>query len=250
MYSRSRGLGVLCSVVCMFIFTACQSTTGKTADQTVSDASISTAVQAELTRDRVSNFPRIDVDTERGIVYLSGIVETEAQRAQAERLAWRVEGVRTVKNNLQIQNRPPAGAQTPGTMDPRIVDGSKVTVQYVFIAPAFTGIGQGYVREFIQGRHQILPALEHEVTGMKQGEEKQVELPEEVFGPHDDTKIVKVPKSVLPAEAKEGDLLENANGELATVAEVSDTRAVLDYNHPLAGKQVVVQVKILKVEDP
>src|SRR6185436_14033596 len=107
MYSRPRGLGVLCSVVFMFFFMTCQSTTGKTADQTVSDASISTAVQAELTRDRVSNFPRIDVDTERGIVYLSGIVETEAQRAHAERLAWRVEGVRKVNNNLQIQNLSP-----------------------------------------------------------------------------------------------------------------------------------------------
>ena len=39
-------------------------------------------------------------------------------------------------------------------------------------------------------------------------------------------------------------------GELATVAEVSDTTAVLDYNHPLAGKPLVVQLKILKVENP
>jgi hyperosmotically inducible periplasmic protein len=110
MYSPSKGFGGLCSgLLLSVVLTGCQSTTGKTANQTVSDASISTAVQAELTRDRVSNFPRIDVDTERGIVYLSGIVETEAQRAHAERLAWRVEGVRKVNNNLQIQNRLPAG---------------------------------------------------------------------------------------------------------------------------------------------
>ena len=44
----------------------------------MSDASISTAVQAKLTSDRLSNFPRIDVDTERGVVNLSGVVETEA----------------------------------------------------------------------------------------------------------------------------------------------------------------------------
>ena len=174
MYSRPWGFGVLCSVVFMFILTACQSATGKVSD----------------------------------------------------------------------------GSFTPGTVEPQIADGSKVTVQYVLIAPAFTATPHGYVREFIQGRHQILPALEHEVTGMKRGEEKQIELPEEVFGPHDDTKIVTVPKGRVPAEAKEGDLLESANGELVTLAEVSDTRAVLDYNHPLAGKQVVVQVKILKVEDP
>ena len=109
MHTRPGGFGVLYSVLFLFLVMGCQSTTGKTANQTVSDATISAAVQAELTRDRVSNFPRIDVDTERGIVYLSGIVETEAQRIEAERLAWRVEGVRNVKNNLQIQSRVPAG---------------------------------------------------------------------------------------------------------------------------------------------
>ena len=90
----------------------CQSLTGKTAGQTMSDASITTAVQTKLTKDHLSNFPRIDVDTERGVVNLSGIVETEAQRAQAHRLAHQVEGVVRVTNNLQIQNRLPTGKET------------------------------------------------------------------------------------------------------------------------------------------
>src|SRR4029078_6197672 len=86
--------------------------------------SISTAVQAELTRDRVSNFPRIDVDTERGIVYLSGIVETEAQRAHSEPLAWRVEGVRKVNNNLQIQNLSPLANRSNQRQNPPMGKGS------------------------------------------------------------------------------------------------------------------------------
>ena len=77
-----------CAVLVLLgALSGCQSTTGKTVGQTMSDASITTAVQTKLTRDRLSNFPRIDVDTERGIVNLTGIVETVAQRAQAERLA-------------------------------------------------------------------------------------------------------------------------------------------------------------------
>jgi len=64
-------------------------------------------VQAKLTSDQVSNFPRIDVDTDRGVVNLSGVVETETQRAQAAHLAKQVRGVVMVNNNLQIQNRPP-----------------------------------------------------------------------------------------------------------------------------------------------
>ena len=141
-------------------------------------------------------------------------------------------------------------AQSAETASPQIVEGSKVTVQYVLLAPALAEVDHGRVREYIQGRHEVLPALEQELSGMKRGEEKKVELPGDVFGPYDDSKKVNVSKSVLPSGAKEGDLLENDNGELATVAEVSETRAVLDYNHPLAGKPVVVQVKILKVEDP
>lgn len=89
----------------------CQSTTGKTASQTMSDSSITASVQAKLTADKVSNFPRIDVDTERGIVSLNGIVETAQQRERAERLAREVGGVRGLNNNLQIQ------AQTPKVMN-------------------------------------------------------------------------------------------------------------------------------------
>ena len=84
----------------------CQTTTGKTAGETMSDASISTAVQMKLTSDRLSNFSRVDVDTERSVVNLSGVVETEEQRAQAGRLARQVDGVARVNNNLQVQNQP------------------------------------------------------------------------------------------------------------------------------------------------
>jgi hyperosmotically inducible periplasmic protein len=99
------------AIVTMLMFTflvaltGCETTSGKTAGQTMSDTSISTAVQTKLTSDRLSNFSRVDVDTERGVVNLSGVVETAEQRAQAERLARQVDGVARVNNNLQIQNQ-------------------------------------------------------------------------------------------------------------------------------------------------
>ena len=93
----------------MMALTGCQSTTGKTAGQTMSDASITVAVQNKLTSDRFSNFTRIDVDTERGVVNLSGIVQTEEQRMRMGRLANEVAGVVKVNNNLQIQNRSTTG---------------------------------------------------------------------------------------------------------------------------------------------
>jgi hyperosmotically inducible periplasmic protein len=55
----------------------CEYITGKMARQAMKDASITAAVQTELTSDRLSNMSRIDVDTERGVVSLNGVVETE-----------------------------------------------------------------------------------------------------------------------------------------------------------------------------
>lgn len=145
----------------------------------------------------------------------------------------------------------PLQTRFPESENSRIVEGSKVTLQYVATVPGSTGIDYGNVSEFTQGRHEIFPALEQEVVGMKPGEEKTVELSaKEGFGPHDDEKTIDIPKTLLPFGTKEGDVLRNDVGELATVAALSDTTAVLDYNHPLAGKPLVVQIKILKVDNP
>lgn len=133
----------------------------------------------------------------------------------------------------------------------QVMEGSKVTLQYVASVPGPSGIDYSNVTKFVQGRHEISPALEREVVGMKPGEEKKVALsPEEGFGPHDERKKLSIPKRLLPFGTKAGDILRNDAGELMTVAEISDTTAVLDYNHPLAGKPVLVQLKILKVENP
>jgi hyperosmotically inducible protein len=85
----------------------CQATTGKTASQTMNDASITAAVQTKLTTDRMANFTRVDVDTEQGIVQLSGVVQTSEQRARAEELTKQVNGVKRVHNNLQVRTAEP-----------------------------------------------------------------------------------------------------------------------------------------------
>jgi osmotically-inducible protein OsmY len=44
----------------------------------------------------------IAVSTDRGIIYLSGRVDTQTQREEAERMAWTTAGVRQVVNNIQV----------------------------------------------------------------------------------------------------------------------------------------------------
>ncbi|HEY6261173.1 MAG TPA: BON domain-containing protein [Nitrospiraceae bacterium] len=93
-------------LVLLLALSGCQSIPEKTAGHPNSDVSISNAVQAKLMTDPLSGFPRINVDTVRGVVTLSGMVETEAQRNRAERLTHQVAGVLKVENNIQTQNQP------------------------------------------------------------------------------------------------------------------------------------------------
>jgi hypothetical protein len=52
----------------VMVFTACESMTGKTAGQSIDDATVTASVQAKLTKDKLSNFSRINVDTDRNVV--------------------------------------------------------------------------------------------------------------------------------------------------------------------------------------
>ena len=104
-----RTLAMACGLIGALSLTACQSTTGKTAGQTMTDSRITAAVQSKLTADRISNFTRVDVDTTNGVVALNGIVSSAEQKERAAQLARRVDGVRNVINNLQVQS-PRAGS--------------------------------------------------------------------------------------------------------------------------------------------
>ena len=89
--------------IALLSLVGCQSTTGKTAGQTVDDATITTSVQSKLSSDRISNFSRIDVDTERGVVTLNGVVKSSDQKMRVAELAREVNGVKSVKNNLTVK---------------------------------------------------------------------------------------------------------------------------------------------------
>jgi hyperosmotically inducible periplasmic protein len=90
--------------VSLMFLTACESINGKTAGQTLDDATATASVQGKLTADNLSNFSRINVDTDRGVVTLNGVVRSAADKMRAEELARQVAGKKMVNNNLQIQS--------------------------------------------------------------------------------------------------------------------------------------------------
>ena len=81
----------------------CQSLTGKTAGRHIDDATITAWVKSKLVSDKAVNITRVSVKTDRGIVYLTGSVETAAHREKVEKLTKSVDGVKSVVNHLKIQ---------------------------------------------------------------------------------------------------------------------------------------------------
>lgn len=106
--------------------------------------------------------------------------------------------------------------------------------------------------QFLQGHQNIIPGLEHELTGMKVGDSKQVEVPPtEAYGEIDPDNVIEVPRNEFPEDIplEPGTELEvkNADGEVlsATIASINDSTVKLDFNHPLAGKKLTFDVTVV-----
>jgi hyperosmotically inducible protein len=94
------GLGL---VLAATMALGCAAMTGKTAGQTIDDATITASVKTKLAQEKFGTVTKIDVDTNRGTVYLNGTVDNPAMKARASEVARAVEGVRDVVNNLQVR---------------------------------------------------------------------------------------------------------------------------------------------------
>lgn len=75
---------------------------GKTVGETIDDTTITTRVKTSMLNDPAVGGLRIDVDTFKGVVTLSGRVKTQAEKDQAIALARKIDGVVDVKDALQI----------------------------------------------------------------------------------------------------------------------------------------------------
>ena len=74
----------------------------RTLEQAATDALITTTIQSQYFLDDVVKGHRIDVDTRKGVVTLSGTVDREAAKAQAERIARDTAGVARVVSKLEV----------------------------------------------------------------------------------------------------------------------------------------------------
>ena len=89
----------------LFLMTGCQALTGQTMGEGIDDSYITSAVKTQLASDKLVSLTRVKVETNNGIVYLTGQVQTAEQRSHIGSLASQVKGVKRVVNNLQVINR-------------------------------------------------------------------------------------------------------------------------------------------------
>ena len=142
---------------------------------------------------------------------------------------------------------------------PAVEKGSTVRIEYTVTDEAGklldTNKG-GKSFQFTHGRKEMLPGVERQLLGMHPGEEKKVVVkPEDGYGLVDPTAQTEVPKDAVPPASQEVGkrlLARSQSGEprLVSVKEVKERTVVIDLNHPLAGKTLLFDVKVLEVDPP
>ncbi len=108
---------------------------------------------------------------------------------------------------------------------------------------------------YLHGEGELLPGLEEALYGMRAGEEKEILLsPEQAYGEYDPDAFELAPLDEFPddVELEIGMALELHDEEEdevyeAYIAEINEDGILLDFNHPLAGETLRVQVQVLDV---
>lgn len=108
---------------------------------------------------------------------------------------------------------------------------------------------------FLQGSHQILPALEDAIQDLSEGETKRITLPpKEAYGEVDPAAFQEVDSSSIPETMLyEGAILgvqdEFGQQFRIRIHKIDGNKVVVDFNHPLAGQTLTFDMKILAVKD-
>ena len=144
----------------------------------------------------------------------------------------------------------------------RVKEGDVVSIYCVGMlenGEVFERTPEGEPFFFEVGSSDIIPGLSEAVIGMAEGEEKEVVIPpEKAFGERDENLVKDLPREAisLEDEPQVGMMLtlvmDTPQGEVqfpALVTAVNDERIVLDFNPPLAGKNLIFKIKLVGIHD-
>jgi FKBP-type peptidyl-prolyl cis-trans isomerase SlyD len=147
----------------------------------------------------------------------------------------------------------------------KIAPGKNVAVHYTLYV---TGEEKELIEEtrnddpmsFVFGEDVMLPKFEEALLGLSAGDSFTIEIPcDDAYGPEQESLFIEYPKSmfledgeidedmlqegeVIPLESPEGDIIEGV------VCEVKLNSIVLDFNHPLAGEDLLFEGTVVSVD--
>ncbi len=137
-----------------------------------------------------------------------------------------------------------------------IQKGSKVSVDYTLkVEGQVVDSSEGKApMNYVQGEDKIIPGFQKRLEGLKAGDSKNFSVPpEEAYGPVNPQATKVVEKKLIQGsdDLKPGDMISGtADGHPveAKVVSINNDKVTLDLNHPLAGKTLDFEVKVVKVE--
>jgi len=135
----------------------------------------------------------------------------------------------------------------------QVADNLVVSMSYSLsvAGEAIDATQEGETLQFIQGYGSIITGLERAIHGMHLGENRTIQVPAgEAYGHYDPQQVTHLPLSEFPEEL---DLqpgleleLEDQEGDTvyARILSVGKSRVKMDFNHPLAGKDLDFEITI------
>ena len=136
-----------------------------------------------------------------------------------------------------------------------IEQGTKVTMSFSLALESGELIDSNFDTEpatFVLGDGNLLPGFEIPLQGLKAGDQGEFIIsPENAFGQRNPENIQQLGRDNFDQESLNvGDVFsfQNGEGELpGVVIEVGDNLVRVDFNHPLAGRNIIFKVNIIEV---
>jgi hyperosmotically inducible periplasmic protein len=98
------------------VFAVATAQADKTAGEVVDDNTVNASVKAALIENKRTKAHDINVETYKGVVQLSGFVDTAAEKDEAAKVAAGVSGVKSVNNSISVGGKTSIGTKLDDTV--------------------------------------------------------------------------------------------------------------------------------------
>lgn len=108
--------------------------------------------------------------------------------------------------------------------------------------------------QFTLGKGQVIPGFEAAIIGMNPGQSKVAKIPSnQAYGPYRKEMVIEVERKDFPGEINPevGQQLQLSQPDgraiIVTTTNVTESKITLDANHPLAGKDLTFDIKLVEI---